>query len=266
MKQIYLFALAFIAILSSCSTPKDITYMQNFENGQTRAVAVPQRLTIRPGDRISIVVTCADPELALVFNLAISNARIGAPVSSKGSSGDSRVASFTVDPMGDIEYPLLGKIYAAGMTREQLAELIKSKIVEAKYITDPTVVVDFLNASITVLGDVRAPGSYMIERDDMTIIQALSLAGDLNITGCRENVLVVRREGDTNKAYRVNLTDAESLMQSPVFYIQQNDAIYVEPNSTMKRQATAWGNTVLTPTFWVTIVSLLTTISVVIFK
>lgn len=268
MKRLYLLVLLISAVLCSCSTPKDITYMQNFENGQTRYVAAPNRLTVRPGDKLSIVVTCADPELAEVFNLAVANYRIGSATAMKAGSysSESKVGSFTVDPNGSIEYPLIGSIYVSGLTREQIAREIKEKIIASKYIVDPTVTVDFLNASVSVLGDVKNPGSYIIDRDDMTIIQAISLAGDLNITGRRDNVLVVRREGDTNKAYRVDLTNAEELMQSPVFYVQQNDAIYIDPNDTKKRQATAWGNTVLTPGFWISIVSVMCTIAVVIFK
>ena len=266
MKRNILYSLLLAGLLSACSTPKDITYMQNFENGQVRNVEVPTRLTVEPGDKISIVVTCEDPELAEVFNLAIANYRIGMTTSARGVSSESKVGTFTVSPEGTIEYPLIGTLQVAGLSRLQLAKLVEQKIVAGEYLKKPIVTVDFVNATVSVLGDVKNPGSYIIDKDDMTILQALALAGDLNITGRRDNVLVVRRDGDKNTAYRVDLTNAEELMQSPAFYVQQNDAIYVDPNNTKKRQATASGNTFLTPTFWVSIVSVLVSIAVFIKK
>lgn len=270
MKKNLIYTLLLTALLSACSTPKNITYMQDFENGQTRNVDVPKQLTIKPGDKLSIIVSCEDPELAEVFNLAVANYRIGVNTSATSfgtvQSSDSKVGSFSVNTEGDIEYPLLGQLHVAGMTRFEVSRLIKDKIISGDYLKKPIVTVDFANATVAVLGDVKTPGYYTIDRDDMTILQALSLAGDLNITGKRENVLVVRREGDKNIAYRVDLTNAEELMQSPAFYIQQNDAIYVDPNNTKKRQATANGNNALTTSFWISLVSVLTTIAVLVFK
>ncbi len=269
MKKNLLYTLVLTAILSACSTPKNITYMQDFDNGQSQTIDIPKRLTVQPGDKISIVVTCEDPSLAEVFNLAVANYRIGmssSAASSISSSSESKVGSFTVSPEGYIEYPLLGAIEVAGLTRLEIAKIIKEKIIAGDYLTRPTVTVEFVNTMVSVLGDVKNPGSYAIDRDDMTILQAISLAGDLNITGRRDNVLVVRREGDKNIAYRVDLTDAEALMQSPAFYVRQNDAIYVDPNNTKKRQATANGNNALTTSFWISLVSVLTTIAVLVFK
>lgn len=266
MKKTFFYTLLLTLLFSACSTPKDITYMQNLENDQTIPVDIPRKLLIKPGDKLTIVVTCEDPELAEVFNLAVANYRIGMASSANSISSDSKVGSFTVDDAGDIEYPLIGKIHAAGLSRADVSKLITEKIIAGNYLKQPVVTVDFLNAIVSVLGDVKSPGSYLIDRDEMTLLQALSLAGDLNITGRRDNVLVVRRDGEKNIAYRVDLTNAEELMQSPAFYIQQNDAIYVDPNDTKKRQATANGNNALTTSFWISLVSVLTTIAVLVFK
>jgi polysaccharide export outer membrane protein len=127
------------------------------------------------------------------------------------------------------------------------------------------VTVEFLNASVYVLGDVSSPGEVPINKEGLNIMQALSLAGDLSITGQRENVLVVREEEGGNHAYRIDLTDKEGLVQSPVFYLQQNDVVYVEPNDMQKRNSKSNANTIITPTFWMSVVSFLTALGVLIF-
>lgn len=250
-------------LVSSCSTPKDITYMQGLESGQTQSVKVEKRLTIEPDDRLAIVVTSKDPALAEVFNLSVSQYRIGMQTS---GGSDSRTAAFTVSPEGTIEYPILGSLHIAGLSRSQVAALIQRELISRNLLKDPTVTVEFLNATVAVLGDVKTPGEYPIDRDNLTILQALSKAGDLNITGMRQNVLVIREEDGKDVAYRIDLTNTESLMRSPAYYVQQNDVIYVEPNNTRKRQATEQGNTVLTPTFWISVASLLTTITAVLVR
>lgn len=249
-------------LMSSCSTPKDITYMQGFRNDSTEYVRTPGRLTVQPDDRLSIVVTSKDPAMADIFNLAVTQHRIG--YSEYGENPG--VASYTVTPAGEIDFPIIGLIKVEGLQRWQVAELVKNRLVSENLLKDPTVTVDFLNAKISVLGDVTKPGDYTIDRDDMTIMQAISKAGDLTITGQRDNVLVVREVNGKDVAYRINLTDPKSLFESPAYYVQQNDVIYVEPNNMKKRQATANGNTILTPAFWISVASLLTTITALIIK
>lgn len=254
-----------LMLIASCSSPKDITYMQGFDAGAAQAVRQQSRITVQPDDKLSIVVTSKNPELAEVFNLAVAQHRVGY-ISNPSVSNNSVTAPFTVSPDGTIDYPILGTLQVAGLSRQQVSELIKEKLVAGNLLSDPTVTVDFLNATVSVLGDVARPGEYTIDRDNMNLLQAISKAGDLQITGQRENVLVVREVDGKDVAYRVNLTDPESLFQSPAFYMQQNDVVYVEPNETKKRQATAWGNTVLTPAFWISVASLLTTITAIIVK
>lgn len=268
MKRRLLYSVLLGAALWSCSTPKDITYLQGFDNGMSQQVQVPVRLTVQPDDKLSIVVTSRDPELAEIFNLPISNYRIGMSAANTAgyTSSDSRTATFTVDPDGNIDYPVLGKMQISGLSRAQVAEKIKQAIISSGLLKDPVVIVDFMNATVAVLGDVAHPGQYPIDRDEMTIFQALGKAGDLNITGMRENVLVVRREDGKEVAHRINLTDVADVMNSPVFYIRQNDVIYVEPNTTMKREANANGNTALTSSFWISVASVMTAIAVLVFK
>jgi polysaccharide export outer membrane protein len=113
---------------------------------------------------------------------------------------------------------------------------------------------------------VKTPGEYAIDRDDLNIIQAISKAGDLDITGMRKNVLVVRKENGVETAYRLDLTDTKSIFDSPVYHLQQDDIVYVEPNAVKKRQSTPNGNNVLTPSFWISIASFLVTVAVLIVK
>ncbi len=249
--------------MSSCSTPKNITYMQGLENGQTQEVMVQRRFTAQPDDRLSIIVTSRDPRMADMFNLAITQKVVGY---SAGGSYNPASASYTVNPDGTINFPVLGAIPVAGKTRSEIAADITGRIKSQDLLKDAVVTVDFLTAKVAVLGDVATPGEFPVDRDNITILQALAKAGDLNITGMRENVLVIREEEGKDIAYRVDLTKTSELMMSPAYYLQQNDVVYVEPNPTKKRQSTANGNTVLTPTFWLSVTSVLTTIAVLIVK
>ena len=262
-----LMAIGVLAV-SSCSTPKNVTYMQGFSNDAVQAVREQKRITVQPDDRLSIVVTCKDPELAEMFNLAYAQPRIGQWSGTSTNSG--QVSAYTVDPNGYIQFPIIGELFVGGMHREEVARTVKEALIKTDMLKDPMVTVEFLNATVTILGDVRSPGEYHIDRDNLNILQALSKAGDLTITGMRENVLVVREEQGQDRAYRIDLTDTDALMQSPAFYLQQNDIVYVEPNDMKKRDSTNNANTILTPSFWMSVVSFLitvgTTVSVLIVK
>lgn len=251
-------------LATSCSTPKDITYMQGFSNEAVQAVAQQKRITVQPDDKLSIIVNSKDPALAEVFNLAVAQARVGQ--SSSNNSSNGQTSAYTVNPDGYIQFPVIGQIHVAGLTRAEVAKRVKETLEQSNMLKDPTVTVEFLNATISVLGDVKNPGEYAIDKENLNIIQALSKAGDLNITGMRENVLVVREENGQNKAYRLDLTNTSELMQSPAYYLQQNDIVYIEPNNMKKRESINNANTILTPTFWMSVASLATTIAVLIFK
>lgn len=131
---------------------------------------------------------------------------------------------------------------------------------------DAVVIVEFLNMGVSVIGEVNRPGHFSIDRDHLTLLDALSMAGDLTIYGKRENVLVVRQENGGETCYRVNLCDARSLQASPAYYLKQNDIVYVEPNAMRARQSTVNGNNLRSTSFWMSLASLLTTLGVLIFK
>lgn len=265
-KTILCAIMALLGLLTGCVTPKNITYMQGFDQGMTQDVRALTRLKIQPDDKLSIVVSASDPELAQVFNLTLAQVRAGQLNNSATlTNNNGQISAYTVYPDGTINFPLLGNLQVAGLERKDVARMIEQRLVSQNLLKDPVVVVEFLNATVSVIGDVNKPGEYPIDKDYMTVLQAISKAGDLTITGKRDNVLVVREEGDKDVAYRLDLTNTAELMESPAYYLQQNDVVYVEPNNTKKRQSTANGNTVLTPSFWISILSFVTTL-VVLFK
>ena len=250
----------------SCSTPKEISYFQDLQPGVTElTITDPVEIKVRPKDKLSILVNAQDQKLTNMFNLPIVSQQIGQE--STGSSGTSRgVSGYTVDTDGYINFPVLGKIRVEGMTREQIAEYLTGQLKEKELIKDPVVTVEFINLGVSVLGEVNNPGRIKIERDNMTILDAISEAGDLTIYGKREKVLVLRQENGRQRVYGVNLCSAEHIYSSPVYYLQQNDVVYVEPNDTKSRQSTVNGNTVRSTSFWISLASLITSIAVLIAK
>ena len=257
-------ALVMLALtgLTSCHTPKDITYFQDLSDGARNQVAPATELVVKPGDKLSIVVHSKDPQLASLFNLPISHTRIGAASSSSSSlnSSSGETSCYTVDAYGDIEFPVLGTLHIGGMRRTEVSEFIKKELIQRNLVKDPTVVVEFLNRTVSVLGEVKKPGKVAIDRDRFTLLDAIAGAGDLDIQGKRTNVVVLRMEEGRQVAHTVDLTNAQATLSSPVFYLQQDDIIYVEPTDVRKRATTVNGNSLLTPAFWSSIASFATSI------
>lgn len=260
-----------VVLLASCSTPKNITYMQSYQDQQAHIAALAAPITAQPDDKLSIAVITDNPQLSEQLNLAVYSHRIGRAQTGNSmlsSISESQTMSFyTVDSRGYIDFPLLGEIYVEGMTREEIAKHITDLLKKTETAKNPVVVVEFGNACVTLAGEVARPGRYSLQRDFTPITQILGEAGDLTIQGRRDNVLVVRQATDGKlTSYRVDLTDGDNLIQSPVYYVRQNDYIYVEPNNMKKRSATVNGNNVLSASFWVSVASLMTSIAVLIFK
>lgn len=259
---------ALAIVLTGCSTPKDITYMQGWQDGETHALINMNSIKAKPDDKLTIVVSTDNPELSESLNLATHAYRIGQQ-STRGFSTTSQSQSmsyYTVDPNGNIKFPLLGEVHIEGMTRSEIAEFITHELEIKDIAKQPVVVVEWANVAVTIAGEVNSPGSYALSRDATTLPEVLGMAGDLTIHGLRDNILVVRTENGKTVSYRVDLTDGDKLQNSPVYYVRQNDYIYVEPNGMKKRMATVNGNNVLQASFWVSIASLLTSIAVLVFK
>lgn len=239
-----LFSLLFSLFLVSCHTAQDVAYMQDI-NSQTPITAVPTAaIRLRPEDKVQIIVCGSDPELAASFNLQVSN-------NQHLGGGNNRSMGYTVDSEGNIKIPVLGSVHVAGLNRQEIARLIENTLTERNLLKDPVVTVEFLNLSVYVWGDISHPSEIPITRNTLTLPEALSMAGDLSITGKRHNVLVVRQEGDHLVPYRVDLRSSQNLFWSPVYYLQQNDQIYIEPNPARTAQSTVNGRSVLTPAFWI---------------
>lgn len=253
---------------TSCRAPKDVTYFNDFQAGDQKELSSVKDITVRPDDRLSILVVSKDAQLMSLFNLPVVSQRVGQPgITSSMARSSNDVASYVVDRYGDIQFPVLGTIHIGGMRRAEVADYIATELKSRNLVKDPVVVVDFLNHGVTVLGEVNRPGRVTFDRDRFTLLDAIAGAGDLTIQGQRRDVLVTRMdENGRQTAYRVDLTDAEQTMQSPVFYLQQDDVVYVAPNDVRKRQTTANGNAPLTPSFWISIASLATTVAVLIVK
>ena len=251
-------ALAISLILGSCSIPKNISYFQDITGGDTLALS-PRFIRIQPGDKISVVIKSVDPQLSELFNLAVTSYRVG----STGSSYSSQqISCYSVATDGTIDFPVLGKVRVTGLTREEIAAHIKESLVTQNLVKEPVVTVEFENLHISVLGEVNKPGQFNVDRDQMTVLDALSKAGDLTIYGRRDNVTVLRQEDGKQKVYHIDLNSGRRLTSSPVYYLQQNDVIYVDPNNVRKRHSTVNGNNVLSTSFWVSIASLVTSIAV----
>ena len=231
---LFALCLALMAMVS-CSTVKDIAYFQNKVVNEPEAIDKHAGIVIQPKDMLSIVVSSRNPELVAMFNLPVISYQAGSEVVNTGYS--QRLMGYVVDNDGYIDFPVLGPIQVSGLTRWELSELIKNKLLKDGLLTDAVVTVEFMNFKISVIGEVNAPGTYTIEGDKVTILQAISLARDLTIFGLRENVSVIRERDGERTIYEVNLCDV-SLFKSPAYYLQQNDVVYVQPSEIKARQST----------------------------
>ena len=238
-----------LLIVASCATQKKVPYFQDLNDGESVRIATPQDIRLKAGDQFTIHVNSKDNELTQPFNLTRST-----------SSGNETRLAYTVDERGYIDFPTLGEIYVEGKTRDELAKHIKEIILEKKLVLDPVVIVGFHNQQVSVIGEVGSPGKYNIDKDRFTVLDAISLAGDLTIQGKRENITVLREEYGTQKAYTLNLNDAAQFHASPAFYLQQNDIVYVEPNTSKAAASSTNGNTVRSISFWFSVTSLVLTL------
>ena len=213
MKRIKAFALLLgVVVLASCASQKRVIYLQDTQADEQIKIAQDYQIRIKPLDRLTVVVNSRDPELAAPFNTSTSlNSLTGTPLSTY-SSDSASLQIRTVDENGDLDMPIIGPIQCKGKTRSELAQEIADKIREGGYISDPTVNIQFADMKISVIGEV-----------------AMSLAGDLNIYGVRYDVKVIREENGVRTTASLDLT-SQDIYDSPYFYLQQNDVIYVKPN------------------------------------
>ena len=247
-----------VALLTatSCGTPKDVAYFQDLNNNPDTVITLQNKvITVKPTDKIYIGVKSKDPQITQLFNLT------GGTNNSSSSTNIAKDAFYyTVDSKGNIDFPVLGTIQVAGLTREQIAEKVKKSLLDASLVKDPTVTVSLSNLHYSMMGEVAKPGQYAIDEEKVTILDAISKAGDLTIQGRRQDVMVLRQENGHQKIYKIDLCSGKDIFNSPAYYLQQNDVVYVTPNDTKKRSSTLNGNTVQSTGFWISIASLLVTV------
>lgn len=254
--------LLLVLMLSACGTSRKTVYFQDAVSATPHVVVEGSYITIEPHDRISIVVSSKNPELAAIVNLARVEQIAGLREQGKyGQTG--KISSYSVTEKGEIDFPLLGNIYVQGLSRGQLTNLITKRLRE-ELVKDAVVTVEFLNLDYSVMGEVVRPGKYDIDKDRISVLEALSMAGDLTIYGRRDNISLIRTDS-VRTIYRLDLRSTD-IFKSPAFYIQQNDVIYVEPNGVRSNQSTVNGNNLRSVSLWISIASFLTTVGVLIFK
>lgn len=231
MKKIFpLLSLILIILASSCASKKDIVYFQDKPYVEGQIESTPVELTYKPDDILTINVSAADPTAVKPFNLSL----VAANNDVTSVSGGTRLQTYLVDYNGNIEFPILGTIHIAGMTRIEATELLKTRISE--YAKDPIINIRLVNFRITVIGEVKNPGTYTVDNERLSLIEALGLASDLTIYGKRKNVLLIREVEGVKKFAKIDLTSINAV-NSPLYYLQQNDVIVVEPNNARIRAA-----------------------------
>lgn len=222
------FILCALSLFSvSCSSSKDnLTYFKNIDNVAVNQGIGDNNYVIRivPDDELKIVVTSQVPEATAPYNLPLANYATATALS---ASATPAIQTYTVDKKGYIVMPVIGKIKVAGKTTDEISEEIK-RLVE-KDVMDPYVVVKFCGFRVNVLGEVKGPGAKRVTKERYSILDAIADAGDLTAYGKRDNILLIREIDGVKKQVRLDLNDAK-LLESPYFYLQQNDIIYVEPN------------------------------------
>lgn len=242
-----------ICTLGGCASSKKVLYFQDLDNEKLLERVAFKEVKIQKDDILSILVSGPDKEVVQPYNFTIVEGN---------SVGDFQrsTVGYLVNNLGEIKFPLLGKIKVEGMTRTELEEYLTAEI--GKDVKNPIVSVTFKNFKITVLGEVRTPGTFSVTSDKINILQGLGMAGDLLITGKRENILIIREVDGRQTYVKIDLK-SKNILESPYFYLQQNDVIYVPPSvSRVAQGTTATG-------LWATILSgasLLVTIIVVLTK
>jgi len=224
--------------LFSCASRKDLVYYQNIDGTKLQERANSYEIKIQPDDLLLIIVSAEDPEIAVPFNLM--SVSVESTVRPYTVSGQQTNQMYLVDANGTIDFPVLGNLKVGGLTRTEVLKMLKSKI--AVYIKDPIINLRITNFKVSVQGEVGVPGTYNVTSERITLVEALSMARDLTIYGVRNNILIIR-EIDGVKSYnRVDITQS-NFINSPFYYLAQNDVVYVEPNQNKINGAAVGPNT-----------------------
>lgn len=219
-----------IFIATSCASRKDLVYFQDKPLVSGQIKSAPEQLVYKPDDILTINVSAADPAAAIPFNLSL----VSGNEDLVNLSGGTRMQTYLVDFNGNIEFPTLGTIHIAGLTRIEATNMLKDRISE--YAKDPIVNIRLVNFRVTIIGEVSRPGTYTLQNERITLLEALGLASDLTIFGKRTNVLLIREVDGAKQFSKIDLTSINAV-NSPLYYLQQNDVIVVEPNNARIRSS-----------------------------
>lgn len=214
-----------VFLLMGCAAPERVLYFQDLDAGLQQEIAQSYEIKIRKDDLLGITVSARNPEMAIPFNLPATAYTMEATSSSGGAQ-----LGYQVDVDGFINFPQLGKIKVEGMTRKELASWITDQLEQKNLLMDPVVTVTFQNFKVSVLGEVKTPRVINVKSDRITVLEALAEAGDLNIQAKRDRVAVIREANGKRTVHYLDLRSSD-LLQSPYYYLQQNDVVYVEPNN-----------------------------------
>lgn len=271
MRKFYsvLSILALAAMMCSCVSTKKIVYFQGADSLYQQAQMVMQQyeMKLKPADQIMVKVTCSEPDLLSVFSqdvvMGTSGGRGGGSsnLNSGGSGNMSNAYAYTITNDGYVVLPSIGKVSVAGLTTVDAAKVIEERITEVNHISDPDVTVMLLNARVAVLGAVKSPRVVNLTSERNTILDVLSQCGDIADTGLRQKIKLFREVDGQRMMYEMDLTKSD-VFNSPAYYVQQNDLIYVEPNKSQSIKSSAFY------TFWTagaTIISTLATVTSMIF-
>ena len=244
---------AALVLAASCASPKKFVYLQDMETGKQYPINEEAVTIVHVNDRLDIKVSCKNPELAVPFNAQVGAYQVS-PDGSVKSAGVDVTAGYRVDADGNIVFPVLGKINVGGKTLKEVSETIETMIEEGSYIKSPEVTIEFLNFKYTVLGAINSKGTYTVDGDKITILEAIAKAGDLAKNARLDRIAVIRMVDGKQEIYYNDIRTAE-IFKSPTYFLQQNDIVYVEPTS-KARNENAWQ----TATFIVSLGSLASTI------
>lgn len=243
---IYFFSLVLVICMASCTGQKRIVYFQDMPAGAKDTIQDTMLIRLQVSDKVNIHVSARDPEISNLFSLYSSGSNASNAIQKSG---------YTIDSQGCITFPILGKIHVAGMSREELTEYLVKLLEERELVKDPVVTVEFENLCVSVLGDAISSKRIFINKDYYTILDVMADMGDLQITGVRETVKVLRNDNGVVTAYNVNLCSAQDIYASPVYYLQQNDVIYIAPNNKKSRGYYDNASLIVSPSFWMGLVT-----------
>jgi polysaccharide export outer membrane protein len=231
-KSMFLWMVCGFVVMTSCVSPKKVIYLRDMEPNFLYFSASKPELRIEQDDRLRIVISSREPELTAPFNMGVGGYQIGTDgeVRTRAVVNPAQETGYMVDRQGNIEYPVLGILHVEGLTKKELADLLKDWLKQEKLINDAIVTVDLLNLKITMMGEVGSVGVLSVPDNRITLLEAITRAGGLTANASMDNVAVIREDGDGRRML-VNDLRTVDLFNSPGFYLQQNDIVYVKPKA-----------------------------------